>query len=413
MEAEATEIAASEGRNPFAASGFFSWWSASIVAGIGVGIQSVTVPIFVRDRVLEDERALAISAALVVQALPGALLSLVGGAIADRIERRRILVRTYGIAALVSISYVVLCESDVPEIWPVFPLAAIVGIAGAFTNPARQAMLPQLVSRTQLQNGITLGTMAFMAALQFIGPSFAGVMVDRSGLSAAFAAETLLLFGAAFLFSRIATDRPTPSGHGILTDLKAGLDYVRSHPTLRALLIFSTIPGIFFIGPFAVTLPILVPDLFGASDLWVGLLWGAFGAGVVIGSILLTIFFVPRRGLALCLSSIAGGISLTLYALNESLYIAAAILFVWGLGASVFINFAVGLIQHHTEPVMMGRVMSMYSLAFLASTPVGYAQAGLITNYAGPQTTLLLSGVVSGAIGLACLLFAHRIRALP
>ncbi len=202
------------------------WWVASLVAGTGVGIQSVTVPLLVRDRVALDERAPLIAAALIAQTLPGAALALLGGAVADRVERRRILIRTYAAAAVVSACYVVLAGLDVRAVWPVFPLAALVGSAGAFTNPARQALLPQLVERAQLQNGVILGTMGFMATLQFLGPSVGGLVADARGLAAAFALEVALLALAAALFGSVRTPPPVPSGRGVLGDLLDGVRYV-------------------------------------------------------------------------------------------------------------------------------------------------------------------------------------------
>ncbi len=383
-----------------------------MVAGTGVGIQSVTVPLFIRDRVDLDERALAIAGAPVVQTLPAALLALLGGAVADRLERRFILVRTYTLAACVSTFYVFLCSYDVRAIWPVYPLAAIIGCAGAFTNPARQSMLPQLVSRSQLQNGVIFGTMGFMATLQFLGPSLGGVLAELRGLHVAFALEVALLAAGAAMFSRVRTDRTEPSGQSVLGDLAEGLRFVAGQPTLRALLLMGPVIGVFFIGPFAVTVPIMVPDVFGETDRWVGLLWGCFGAGVFAGSLILTLRPLRHRGLACCLSILTGGLVLMLYGASERLYVSSALLVAWGLGASVFMNYVVALLQENTEPRMMGRVMSMYSLVFFASMPIGYGQAGLVTNAFGPQATLFASGVVSSAIGAACLVLLRSVREL-
>ncbi len=401
-----------ESRNPFRAPDFLSWWLASIVAGTGIGIQAVTVPIFIRDRVDLETRALAIAGALVAQTLPGAFLALVGGAVADRVERRRILVRTFSAAALVSVGYVVLSGLELPFVWPVFVLAVIVGAAGAFTNPARHSMLPQVVSKAQLQNGIILGTMGYMATLQFLGPAAGGLITDGAGLTWAFTVEVVLLLAAAILFGRIQTDTPTPSGRNVLGDLVDGLDYVRRQPALAGLLALGAIPGIFFIGPFAVTVPIIVPDVFEASDKWVGLLWGAFGGGVFIGSTLLSIRPMPRRGLAVCLSTIGGGIMLSIYSFTQTLPMALFVLTLWGLNAAVFINFVVALLQENTKDRMMGRVMSMYSLVFFISMPIGYGLAGVLTTRFGIQTTLLASGCAAGVCGLIAVTTLRTVRAL-
>jgi MFS family permease len=399
-------------RNPFTARRFPTWWIASMVAGTGVGIQSVTIPLFIRDRVDDETRALAIAAALVAQTLPGALLALVGGAIADRVERRRILATAYTIVAVVSIAYVALSGFDVRAVWPILPLAAIVGSVTAFTNPARQAMLPQIVAREQIQNGVIFGTMGFMAAFQFLGPTVAGFVADLNGLTAAFGLEVVLLFAAAGVFSRIRTEPPTPSGRSVLADLMEGLRYVRSEPTLRSVIALSTLPGVLFIGPFAVTVAIVVPDIYAASDRWVGIFWGCFGAGVFIGSVLLTVIRLPRRGLAVLLANISGGVFLVIYSQTETLQAATVALFFWGLGASIFINFVVALLQEYAQPQMIGRVMSMYSLAFFAAMPIGYTQAGLVTRFFDPTTTLLTSGIVAISVGILGILTMTRVRAL-
>lgn len=383
-----------------------------MVAGTGVGIQTVTVPLFLRDRVALDERALAISAALIAGTLPGALLALFGGALADRAQPRRILLRSYAVAAAVSVLYVALSVAGFRSIWPVFPLAAIVGAAGAFTNPARQSMLPQLVTREGLQNAVIFGTMGFMATLQFLGPSIGGLLTEGFGLAAAFGMEVVLLLAGAVLFSGIRTEPPTPSGRNLVGDLAHGLRYVLGTPALRGVLLLTAVPGVFFIGPFAVTVPIVVPDFFGAGDRWVGLFWGCFGAGVVVGSVGLTLRPIPRRGLALCGSTLVGGIVLLLYGASRTLEISAALLFVWGLGASVFINYAVALLQHHTAPPLIGRVMSMYTLVFLGASPLGYLQAGAVTDLFGPRAALLSSGALAAGIGLAAVVLLAPVREL-
>jgi MFS family permease len=382
-----------ESKNPFASSRFTIWWLASMVAGTGVGIQTVTVPLFVRDRVDLEVRGLAIAAALIAQTLPGALLVLVGGAMADRAERHRILARTYSIAALVSTLYVLLSGLDVRTIWPVFPLAAIVGSAGAFTNPARQSMLPQLVTRAQLQNGVIFGTMGFIATLQFLGPTVAGLVVDSRGLTAAFGLEVVMLAAGAVLFSRLPTSPPEATGATVFGDLIEGLRYIRREPALLGLLLLGTVIGVCFIGPFSVTVPPIVPDILGATDKWVGILWGCFG-------------------LAVCLSILLGGVLYVLYGLSEILLLSAALQLAAGLNASVFMNYAVSLLQEHTAPRMMGRVMSMYSFAFFASMPIGYAQAGIVTSLFGPQTTLVSAGLLAAVIGLACVTLLRPVRAL-
>jgi predicted MFS family arabinose efflux permease len=251
-----------------------------------------------------------------------------------------------------------------------------------------------------------------MATLQFLGPTVGGILADLQGLTSAFALEVVLLAAAAFLFSRIATDRPVPTGKSPFADLKDGLRYGLGQPHIRGLLFLGTIPGIFLMGPFAVTVVIMVEDVFVASDRYVGILWGCFGAGIFLGSVILSIRQVRRRGWFLCFSVLAGGVFFVLYGLSGSLPLAMAVLLIWGFCPALFINFAVALLQETTEPQKMGRVMSMYGLAFSASVPIGYAQAGAVTSIWGPQATIIASGTICALIGLGCTFFLTPVRRL-
>lgn len=400
-------------RNPFAVGSFRAWWAASVVAGTGVGIQTVTVPLFIRDRVAEDNRAAAIAAALFAQNAIAAIFALFGGVVADRVERRRILVRTYGVAALVSVGYVLLVASDVGSIWPVYPLAAVVGAAGAFTNPARQSMLSQILQRSQLQNGIILGTMAFMATLQFGGPTLGGFLADGPGLGAAFATEVALLAAAALLFSTILSAPPVPTGKSVLADLRSGVGFVWRRKDLLGVLALGAIPGVFFMGPFAVSNVLMVEDVYQRGDKFVGILWGSLGAGILLGSVLMTVVRLPRRGLMLCYSVVFGGGALLIFGATSNVWLAIPTLVVGGVvGPAIFINFAGALLQENTEGAMIGRVMSMYSLSFTASTPLGFAWGGTLASVAGPQQALVTSGILMMACGVLAVLFLGPVKRL-
>lgn len=414
-EAAAAEPAvSSEGasRNPFLVPNYRRWWMASVVAATGVGIQVVTVPLFITARVSGDHKAMVIAAVLICQALPGAFLVLFGGVIADRVERRRILVRTYSVAATVSAFYVALSVGDVRQVWPVFILAAVVGSAGAFSQPARQSMVPQMVAPSQLQNGIILGTVAFMASSHFLGPMLGGLVADGAGLTAGFALEVVLLAAGALVFSRVATDAPAPSGRSIARDLAEGIRYARSSPAILGLLFLATLPPLFFIGPLSVTVVLMVQDVFDVRDGFVGVFMGCFGAGVFAGSILMTLRPLPRRGLLLSTSLIWGGLIFVAYGISNSIPLAMVVLVAWGLGAALFINLAASLLQETATKEMMGRVMSMNALAFAVAGPIGLAQAGVLASLLGPRETIVLNGAIVAVVGVFTALFLRPVRSL-
>jgi hypothetical protein len=218
---------------------------------------------------------------------------------------------------------------------------------------------------------------------------------------------------AALLFARIATDKPVPTGKSVGRDLVEGLKYVSGNRSLLGILALGTVPGCFYMGPFAVTNVLLVEDVFEVSDKFVGFLWAAFGAGIFAGSVLMSVIRVNRRGLLLCSSLIGGGIFLLLYGLAPSIGLALAALVVSGiLGPAIFINYAVALLQENSEKAMMGRVMSVYGLSFQASAPVGYALAAGQVSLYGPQATIVASAAIIVSLGVIAVLFLKPVTRL-
>ena len=400
-------------RNPFANRDYRTWWAASLVAGLGIGIQIVTVPLFIRDRVDPDDRAAIIAAALIIQTLPGALLTLLGGVIADRMERRLILVRAFAVAAVVSGVYVVLSAADVELVWPVFALAAVIGMVSAFVQPARQSVVPQMVQRPQLQNAIILGNVGFLSATQFAGPGLGGLVGDGAGLTVAFSLEVGLLALGVLLFSLIGRYEPAISERRpIRSDLAEGLRYVCGSPTILGLLALSALPGLVYSGPLTVNMILLVEDVLELSDRWIGIFFAAFGAGIIVSSLLLTWKPLPRRGMLLALTPIIASPVFALFGLSEWPALTLVALLLLGPPAAVFINMALALIQEQAEPAVMGRVMSVYTLAFVASTPLGFAQAGIVATVWGPQVSIVSSALAAFVVGLV-LLAVLPVRKLP
>ncbi len=401
-----------ESRNPFRSARYRWWWAATICGAMGVGIQVVTVPLFVRDRVGEDNRSIVIALALMAQTVPAAILMLFGGVVADRVERRRIITRVYAVAGFVSLAYVFITGFDVQAVWPVFILGAVVGSCDAFGQPARMSMAPQIVSRAQLQNGIILGTVAFMASFQFLGPSIGGILADFFNLTVAFSFEVGFLLLASLIATRISTDRPVPTGKSVIGDLADGLRYVKGQPVLLALLSMQLLPGLLLIGPFRVTTVLIVQDILHQPDRFVGFMSGGFGIGVLAGSMALTGVRLSRRGLVLCASPMLGGLVFVAYGLSTNVWLSLALMVPWGLSAAIFINMVTPLLQENSSMPMLGRVMSMSSLAFAISTPLGFLHSGVVSKFAGPDVSVIASGALFAAIGVLCVLFLRPVRRL-
>ena len=401
------EAAQAESRNPLATRDYRAWLTASTVMALAVGIQVVAVPLFIRDRVEPDERAAAIAGALMIQELPGVLLTVFGGVLADRMEARLILVRATAVAAVASGVYLVLSAASVTILWPVFALSAVIGAVAAFEQPARMGVLPLIVSRPQLQNAVIIGNVAFLAASDFVGPALGGLVGGFGGLTAAFSLETALLAAAAGLYLLLRGYRPAAVEHGsIRGDLAEGLRYVLRSPAILGLLALSAMLGVFFGGPITVTMLLIVEDVLELGDHWVGILFATFGAGMIVSSALMTLRPLPRRGLLVAITPVLAAPPLIVFGLSETPWLTVLALLAIGPPAAIFMNLGLALLQEHTPQPVMGRVMGVYSLMFAASMPIGIAHTGLVTTLWGPQLSIVASSIAGGVAGLALLIWS-------
>ena len=398
---------APESRNPLVNRDYRAWLTASVVVSLAVGIQVVAVPLFIRDRVEPDERAAAIAGALMIQELPGVLLTVFGCVLADRMEARLILVRATAVAAVAAGVYLVLSAASVTILWPVFVLSGVIGAVAAFEQPARMGVLPLIVSRPQLQNAVIVGNVAFLAASDFAGPALGGLVAGLWGLTASFSLETGLLVAGALLFLLLRGYRPEPvEQRSIRGDLVEGFRYVLRSPAILGLLVLSAMLGVFFGGPITVTMLLIVEDVLKLGDYWVGILFATFGAGMIISSGLMTAWPLPRRGLLVAVTPVLAAPPLIVFGLSETPWLTVVALLAIGPPAAIFMNLGLALLQENTPQPFMGRVMGVYSLMFAASMPIGIAHTGLVSTLWGPQVSIVGSSIAGGIAGLALLIWS-------
>jgi MFS family permease len=387
-------------RNPFAGVQYRWWWAMSFCASVAVGLQLVTVPTYVLDR---TDTRFYIALALLCQTVPTALLTLLGGASADRFGRRRILLTTFAIAASTSTVYVLLASADARALWPVFLIAAVVGATTAFGAPARSALLNRLAPGSRLQNGVILGTFAFMGGQWFVGPALGGLTVSALGLTAGFGLEVTLLALAWLCAWRLrgVDAEAAPTQGSLVAQIGEGLRYVRLDPRIWQIMLVSALPALCFMGVAQATFPVLARDTFARGAGGIGALNAGMGLGVLAGSLLL-LRWGPRqnRGRFLILAVPASGAVFVLVGFSPTLALAAALLVLFGLGAAVGMNYATTLLQTYTDQRLIGRVMSVWSLCFMAAVPLGNLHAGIGIQLGDPRVVLVYSGAASVAFGV-------------
>jgi MFS family permease len=337
--------------------------------------------------------------------LPILLVSLWGGALADRVPRRRILLATQSASAVLALALAVIVGAGVVQVAHILALAFALGVVLGYDMPARQAFVVDLVGREDLSNAIALNAAVFHGA-RVVGPAVAGVLIAWIGPTPCFAINGLS-FGAvivALLALRLEgiskQSRPARDGEGILS----GFGLVRRTPGLTALMGLALVMGIFG-WSYTVLMPAFARDVLGVGPAGYGWLMAVNGLGSVLGSLLVAWIPQGRAMRWLNVWSIALFSAATFgFASVTSFPVALAFLGVSGVGLSAFFSSNNTLIQISVEDAVRGRVMGVYTAVFGAMLPLGALEAGAMAEWIGPQDTVRL-GV---AVCLAAVVFGAR-----
>lgn len=348
--------------------------------------------------------------------LPVLLLGAYGGVLADRFDKRHILMLTqasYGVVALVLWALV---ASDLAELWMVYGLSLASGIVTAIDNPSRQSFYIEMVGEEHVRNAVSLNSAVFTGS-RVIGPAIAGVLIatatetETAGIATCFLVDGLSFAAVLIALTAMRPGELHPQkrstrdrGH-----LAAGIRYVWATDELRRpLLAMAVVFTVSF--NFAVFVPLLADRTFNGDAGTFGLLSALAGVGSFLGAIVMA-SRVPEPGMRdLALWSVATGVSLMLPGLAPTLWLAGASMIPMGFAIMAFLITGNTMLQLSARPEARGRVMALYGIVFLGSTPIGAPIAGVIGEHLGARVGFLISGAVAGGLGLA-LLAVHRRRA--
>jgi hypothetical protein len=340
--------------------------------------------------------SLALGTVLVVQALPRAVLMVVGGALADRVSPRLTMLGSMGLRAIVVAPLAVLVLTGRVQMWQVYGIAAVFGIVDAFFLPARSSMLPKVVADHELEPGNAVLNVTMSVSI-ILGPVLGGLIVAAFGVGWAFAGDAAC-FGIGFLFvawmsgaTRSDTGAAHPDG-GLGGQIAAGFRYAWADVGIRVTLIAVAVIDFGANGALGVGLPTLAHGRFGAGATGFGILLGAWGVGATAGA--LGAGFVPppkRFGWLIVLLCVWLGLGMVAVGVMPSLVPAALLMAVTGVGTGVVNTYGVSWLQRRTDPAMQGRVMSLVMLASVGLTPVSYAASGAIAQV-NPTLLFLIAG---------------------
>jgi hypothetical protein len=345
---------------------------------------------------------LALGSVLVVQALPRAVLMVVGGALADRISSRLTMLGSMGLRTAVVAPLAVLVLTGRVQMWEVYAIAVVFGIVDAFYMPARTSILPKVVADHDLEPGNAVLNVTGQASV-ILGPVLGGLIVTLLGIGWAFAGDAAC-FAIGFLFilwlptaARTAAGEAHPDG-GLGGQILAGFRYAWADTGIRVLLIVIAVIDFAANGALGVGLPTLVHARFSAGAEGLGILLGAWGVGATAGALGAGFVRPPKQfGWLIVLLCVWLGVGMTGVGLVSSLLPAALLMGFSGIGTGVVNTYGLSWLQRRTDPAMQGRVMSLVMLASMGLTPLAYAASGVLADV---NPTLLF--LIAGGMTLLC-----------
>ena len=345
---------------------------------------------------------------------PILVFTLIGGVIADRVERRRLMFTTQLAAMLLALALAVLVSTGLIQVWMVLAIAVGRGVMMSFNQPARQSLIAELVPPEDLMNAIALNS-ATLNLTRVLGPALGGGLIATVGVAGAF-----YLNGASFLavlyslaLMRLAERPPKVlATRGILADLAGGLRYLRGQPALRGLVLLALLPMIFGI-PYMTMLTVFAADVLDVGGSGLGLLTACSGVGAVAGALFVASLRDARRRGRLMLAGLIGfGASLAAFAFSPWLGLSVIALLAVGAGQQVFMATNNTLIQTYVDEEYRGRVLSTLFLN-RGLVPLGSLLAGFGTAAFGVRATVGTMALILVLLALIAARAAPEVRDLP
>lgn len=339
--------------------------------------------------------------------IPIVLFSLVGGVLADRIERRKILLGSQFVQLMCAFLLAALFALGVVHVWHILILSFIVGTAQSFGGPAYSALIPTLVKTEDLPNAIALNSIQFNLA-RVIGPMLGGLALAYWGATWCFSMNGLS-FIAVIISLLIIRPHFTPNRgkESVLESMQQGFSFIRKQPAMESL-IFLAFSMTLLAFPLIVFLPVFARDVFQGGPKLYTLFLVCSGAGSVCGALIVAgLGKFHHQGRAAMLMLVALGALVTGFALSTWLVLSCIIIFLaGGVLLAVFATIS-SLVQMITTDQMRGRVMSVYNVAFRGGMPVGSLVVGALVKQFTAPVVLAINGILLVVMGIYFLL-AHR-----
>jgi MFS family permease len=357
-------------------------------------------------------------------AVPMISLSLFGGVIADRVQKKYVMLIGQAASAVIALSVAIpltlgYLSADVsynilgivvPSWWILVLTSVAQGTVMALMMPSRQAILPEIVDDEELMNAISLNTMG-MNTLRLFAPALAGFLIEAIGFEAIYYVTSgLYLTSVLFISFLPLTSTITIRGEGALDDIRQGLNYVWQETTILLVLTFSLILVVLSM-PYMLLMPVFTETVLNVGAKELGILMSVSGGGAMVGSLVLASLPNKRRGMMLLASGILLGSALLAFSLTSTMNMTLVTVVFVGLGQSGQMTLGMTLVQYYVDDKYRGRVMSLLLMQF-GLTSFGAFLAGVLAEEVGIQLALGGFAVVLFVLSVMALAFVSRIRKL-
>jgi MFS family permease len=385
-------------------------WFGALTSSIGTWMQKVAQAWLIVT-LTDNSSAFYLGLDSFAGEFPILLFTLLGGVVADRRDRRQLMVMSQVVQMTVAFILAGLVLSGVIQVWMVVTLSFISGCGQAFGGPAYQSLIPTLVGKEHLPNAVALNSIQFNLA-RVIGPVVAGVALASFGMVACFGLNGVsFLFVIAAILALRDVHVPPVATESIVTQMKGGLRYVRDSHNLMAVMVLGFIVA--FLGfPMLTFLPVITKDVFNGDVGLYSRLMTCAGAGAVTGALVVAYVGKHRHiGKLLLISLALFGAALAVFSLSRTPLLTAALLF---LAASLLVmstSLTTSLAQLLAPPELRGRVVSIYMLAFRGGSPLGGLASGwLVTQVGSAPKVLMVNGITLTIVALFFLIRGHGLK---
>jgi MFS family permease len=388
---------------------FGLFWASLLFSAVGTQISAVAIGWQIY-QITNSPFQLGLTG--LFRALPVMIFSLPGGVVADRIDRRRLLIATQSLAMLLSFVLALLTFTGHVRVWHIYAVTFLSGAVGIFDSPARTAMIPALVRAEHLASAYALN-ITWRQTASLAGPFVGGIVISYFGISASYFidAVTFLAVILCLFFMRTRPKASEAKKESPLQSVRGGFDFIRENSVILSLMGMDACVN--FFGAYRAMMPAFARDILGTGPAGLGALLGVPAFGALLGSAIVMAMGNPRHKGKLIISvTLLYTAGLICFALSRSLALSLGIVFILGILDAIGETLRDTLIQLTTPDRMRGRVKSFDQVFMSAGGYLGSAQIGTTATFLGVPGALVFGGCLGSAAVLAIAKFARSLRTL-